>query len=72
LASNHYVTKRNRRPKNRRRKDYTRETMLKLRKLSVMDSILTVEGMRNACEILSRHSSKPVNGMFVYYGGKLA
>ena len=31
MAKNHYVTKRNRRPKNKRRKDYTAETMRKLR-----------------------------------------
>jgi hypothetical protein len=31
VASNHYVTKRNRRPKNKRRKDYTASTMIAMR-----------------------------------------
>lgn len=31
MATNHSATKRNRRPKSKRRKDYTRATMLALR-----------------------------------------
>jgi len=32
MSQNHYTTKRNRRPKNSKRKDYTAATMAKVRK----------------------------------------
>jgi len=54
MAQTHYVSKRNRRPKNKRRKDYTRETMLKLRSLKIMQRPLTVKDLRNICDILRR------------------
>lgn len=54
MANNHYTTKRNRRPKNKRRKDYTRATMLKLRELKAMARPMTVADLRSICDILRR------------------
>ena len=54
MAKNHYVTKRNRRPKNARRKDYTAETMHKLREHADNQPYFTVDDLRlrRACVIL--------------------
>jgi hypothetical protein len=65
LASNHYISKRNRRPKNKRRKDYTRETMLKLRELR-QTLPLTVADLRKVCDILRKSSIPAINGMYTY------
>lgn len=63
MANNHYSTKRNRRPKNKKRKDYTRETMLKLRELNTdPGSMLTVADLRRAVEILKKHAMPTVQG----------
>ena len=53
MAKNHYVTKRNRRPKNKRRKDYTAETMRKLRELRERQP-MNVADMRRICDILRK------------------
>ena len=63
MASNHYVSKRNRRPKNKRRKDYTRDTMLQLRALS---NPFTAAELRRAVDYLRTHSVQPVDGMFTF------
>lgn len=67
MANNHYSTKRNRRPKNKRRKDYTRATMLKLRELNADPAnLLTVADLRRAVEILKKHSRQPdSNGNYI-------
>jgi hypothetical protein len=54
VAKNHYVTKRNRRPKNKRRKDYTAETMRKLREHADNQPYFTVDDLRRACVILRK------------------
>jgi hypothetical protein len=54
MSQNHYSTKRNRRPKNKRRKDYTRETMLKLREHALLQRPMTVADLRGICDILRR------------------
>ena len=69
MAKNHYVTKRNRRPKNARRKDYTAETMAKLKEHAENQHIVTLDDLRRAAAILKKHSQQPVNGMFTYFTG---
>jgi hypothetical protein len=54
MAQNHYSTKRNRRPKNKRRKDYTAETMRKLREHTAMQRPMTVADLREICDILRK------------------
>lgn len=70
MASNHSVTKRNRRPKNKRRKDYTRETMLKLRELEdaayitfpcVLRHVFTVADIREIVATLKASEQENTN-----------
>ena len=57
MAKNHYVTKRNRRPKNKRRKDYTAETMRKLKELRIANPITLAD---------LRLRPKPIYRMYLY------
>lgn len=60
MSQDHYSTKRKRRPKNKKRKDYTAATMLKLRDLSAdPGSMLTVADLRKFVDILKKHPRQP-------------
>ena len=50
MAQNHYVTKRRRRPKSRRRVDYTTSTQAKLKQLADADKRVFVEAILNPPE----------------------
>lgn len=48
MSQNHYVTKRNRRPKNKKRKDYSAATMAALRERAAADTKRSVKGTETA------------------------
>lgn len=58
MANTHYVSKPNRRPKNKNRKDYTRETMLKLRELHRADP--ATMSLNDFMDIAVRQHLKPL------------
>ncbi|HUO16347.1 MAG TPA: hypothetical protein VMX38_15280 [Verrucomicrobiae bacterium] len=48
MSQNHYVTKRNRRPKNKKRKDYSASTMAALRERAAAEAKSSAKGTETA------------------------